>query len=115
MDQDRWRRLDALYRTVLERQPAERDAFVSVACAGDLELQRELQSLLKPGSAEVPCGPPAREAVPLLACAATLGPYQILGLIGRGGMGEVYRAQDTRLGRIVALKLLRPGFEHRQE
>jgi serine/threonine protein kinase len=103
MSPERWRQVERLYHSALEREPAGRVAFVKEACGGDEELRGEIQSLLE----QTGTGPLNR---PL-----QLGPYQILGVIGAGGMGTVYQARDTRLDRIVAIKVAEARFNARFE
>ena len=114
MTTDQRDRITALYHAALERAPAERPAFLDDVCAGDPVLRREVDSLLRVGSdagsfleapAAVVAGPSAAGMV-----GRQLGPYRILGALGAGGMGEVYRARDSKLGRDVAIKLLPPHF-----
>ena len=118
-DPERWRRLEALLDEVFERPAGERRAVLDEACAGDPELRAQMEALLTADEeAEGFLAIPAhRAAVELLADTSgeaapladrELGPYRLIREIGSGGMGVVYEAEDTRLQRRVAVKLLPP-------
>jgi serine/threonine-protein kinase len=108
---DRWQRIEQLCQEALAREPGEREALLVAACGGDLELRREIESLLAQQSrAERFLEPPAVQGEGGLAAGTRLGAYEITSLIGAGGMGEVYLAHDTRLDRDVAIKTLAPEF-----
>jgi eukaryotic-like serine/threonine-protein kinase len=117
---EHWQRMEKLYHAALEREPGEREAFLEEACKGDEELRRKLTLLLAEEASNVKIlDSPAWEAIsrPTEAAAKTmlvegthLGAYVIEGRLGAGGMGEVYRAVDTRLGRKVAIKIVSEKF-----
>jgi len=118
MDPVRWRRIEGLYHAAAARPPGERTAFLAEACAGDEGLRQEVEALLAtPPTADGILAAPALAAAVTLVSDSTavltgqrIGVYQLRERIGAGGMGEVYRARDTRLGRDVAIKILPRAF-----
>jgi serine/threonine protein kinase len=113
MSDARWRRVQDLYHAALERPASVRADFLSEECAGDAGLLHEVQSLLdQPISADqfLVAGDSSFSDTSSVRIGQHLGVYQVKAFIGRGGMGEVYRARDTRLDRDVAVKLLPNSF-----
>src|SRR5215510_1720654 len=128
MEIDRWEQIERLFHSALEREPDARKGYLDEACAGDGALRRAVEELI---AFDIPSDPfiqspvidtAAREmaAEPLsedrikstesILPGSKIGAYQLLEPLGRGGMGEVHLALDTRLNRKVALKLLLAEF-----
>ena len=107
MTVDRGRDVESLCLSALARGIEERAAFLDGACSGDAGLRLEVEALLARagGFLETPAG---RVASMPLTPGTRLGPYEVQSAIGAGGMGEVYKARDTRLDRTVAIKVLPP-------
>src|ERR1700730_1340074 len=114
MKPQRWQEIDRVFEAALEREKDQWPAFLDQACAGDEELRREVESLLRAheqaGSFIEKLPPEAGEEILKEQETDSLigkqvGTYRIMSLLGRGGMGEVYLAVD-KMGRKVALKLL---------
>jgi Tol biopolymer transport system component/predicted Ser/Thr protein kinase len=112
----RWRQVEELFLSAAARPPEERVSFLDAACQGDAPLREEIESLLAYGDTPAAFldqpGWEARDSLPL-SPGSMLGPYEILERIGMGGMGEVYKAKDTRLLRIVSVKTCRTNFSER--
>jgi Tol biopolymer transport system component len=115
---ERWRQIEQLYHAARERDSGERDRFLQEACA-DEKVRGEVESLLRcEAEAESFLEAPALEVTAEALAEGrarsmfgrVLGHYQIVAFLGAGGMGEVYRARDSRIGRDVAVKVLPPAI-----
>ena len=127
MTDEQWPRVKALFQAAVERPADERDAFLAAVTGDDDALRREVESLLTSDTSDVSfldrlpvAGEPGRadpfaalsesmdhtRSRPVLSAGLRVGPYEVVGPLGAGAMGEVYRARDTKLNRDVALKVL---------
>jgi len=118
MTPEQWQQVRDVLHDVVQLPANQRSAYLDVRCAGEPALRREVEQLLAAES-NVPTSfleSPAVEQLPpqtetslsgtVLAAGTKLGPYVVQSLLGVGGMGEVYKARDTRLNRTVAVKIL---------
>jgi serine/threonine protein kinase len=115
MSDDRWQRIEEIFQQAADLHGPERACFLGAACAGDDRLRREVESLLAHDHSQndvlvaaiseaVSDGSDSRPARDFVG--EQIGPYHIIRLLGRGGMGTVYKSRDSRLERDVAIKVL---------
>jgi eukaryotic-like serine/threonine-protein kinase len=127
METERWQRIESIFHAALEREPSRRAEFVLQACAGDDSLRQEVESLLAESGEEEsfldePAMQVAAKAIASSSGAARsettaagshpafIGRYRVIRLLGEGGMGTVYEAEQEEPRRVVALKVIRPGL-----
>ena len=117
-----WQQIEEIFQEALQRDPAQREAYLREACRGDSDLRREVASLLANHQEASDFKPWAAAAAAQLIDQPVslqpgqcLGPYRIECFVAAGGMGEVYRATDTRLNRTVAIKVSAERFSERFE
>src|SRR5262245_51534390 len=122
MTPERWQQIKQVFQSALERKPTERSAFLAQACGDDLVLRNEVESLISShdqagDSIQAVAVEAATEMLerPDSIVGKQIGHYLISRRLGQGGMGEVFLAQDTTLGRNVALKLLRNDLTQNEE
>ncbi len=118
MTPERWQRIKTIFHAAVARPLEARDAWIAAETAGDPDLLREVVRMLRYADGSGVLDAPACLGLGLemeRAPGSHVGPYEILVEIGAGGMGRVYKARDTRLGRIVAIKVLNAEFSDRLE
>lgn len=120
---DRWQKVEEIFYAAIERDSALRPAFLDEACGEDEELRSEVESLIaaheRPGDfIDTPAykvtGAFVEDSASQSRMGSLVGHYRIIGQVGRGGMGEVYLAEDSQLGRKAALKFLPAGIANNE-
>jgi serine/threonine protein kinase len=118
MTPERWQMVRGILQSAMEMRPAERGAFLDRECASDPSLRKDVDEYLSiegkldtnflesPAVEHVEASSTSAPGNAILPAGTRLGPYEVQALVGSGGMGEVYRARDTRLNRTVAIKLI---------
>src|SRR5690242_9538561 len=111
MTPERWHQIEEIYQSAMDRPPEARGAYLAEACGVDEDLRREVDSLLELNASAVLVDEPAWQVASelldndsIVTPGTQVGPYRIEGVVCVGGMGQVYRAHDTRLDRVVAIK-----------
>src|SRR5215831_4171756 len=118
MEPDRWKQIESLCHRALDLDPNERAKFLDTACENDPQLRREVEDLLKHAGCSDLLARPTEELANLvkdlvshtLVIGTRVAGYSIDAVLGAGGMGQVYRARDTKLNRSVAIKFLSRPF-----
>src|SRR5215470_5012884 len=120
MNPERWRRIEELFRTAVDRPAVERDLYLTRVCSGDEELRREVLSLIARDTSEDFIQEPIASAALSFTVEPKddlteerIGPYRVTRLIGRGGMGAVYEAERDaeQFQQQVAIKIIKRGMD----
>src|SRR5215472_12064453 len=117
MNSQRWAVIESLYHAALAKEPGERSSYLAAACADDPTLRSQIESLLGYADTQLMSPTELAKMAELLdktagpaTLPATIGRYRILRLLGEGGMGVVYQAEQEQPRRTVALKVIKPGL-----